>query len=317
MTGDTAQAGMVILMAVRNGAAHLAEQLGSFAAQGDPDWDLIISDDGSDDASLTVAKDYAAAWKGAGKPHQVTLLEGPRQGFVANFFHLLCHIPETARYAALSDQDDVWFPEKLTRAKVALSALPKDRPALYCARSQICDDDLNPLRLSTLFDRPAGFRNALVQSIGGGNTMVLNRAAIDLVQAAIPEAETAAVHDWWLYQIVTACGGVIHSDPEPVLHYRQHEGNAIGANTSAQARIRRILFILGRRFAGWNEINLKALSASRHRFTPEARRVLDYYIAARRGPPWSRLRALRAAGVYRQSRPGTIALYAACLIGRL
>lgn len=312
---DGQGAGLVILMASFNGAAHLAEQLDSFAAQDDPDWDLIVSDDGSRDETLAILRHRAATWQGAG--HRVTLLPGPRRGFVANFFHLLCQVPDTARFAALSDQDDVWFPDKLSRAKAALAAGPQDRPVLYCARSQICDGSLCPLRLSTLFTRPADFRNALVQSIGGGNTMVLNRAAIDLVQAAIPEAKTAAVHDWWLYQIVTACGGVILSDPEPVLHYRQHGGNAIGANTSAQARIRRILFILGRRFAGWNAANLAALAASRHRFTPGARQVLDHYAAARHGPPWRRLRALRASGVHRQSRGGTLALYVACLLGRI
>ena len=74
---------------------------------------------------------------------------------------------------------------------------------------------------------------------------------------------------------------------------------------------------MGRRFAAWNEINLETLAASRHRFTPEAQRALDAYTAARRGGLIARLRALRASGVYRQSRHGTLALYLACLIHRL
>lgn len=316
--GPSPMARGVILLAVYNGAAHLAEQVQSFAEQTCTDWDMIASDDGSTDASQALLTEIATRWMAdAQSPHAVTLLDGPRQGFVRNFFHLMVHVPQTAGWAALSDQDDVWFPDKLERALRALAALPPDCPALYCARSMICDDALRPIKVSTLFRRPTGFRNALVQSVGGGNTMVLNRAALDLVCAAVTEARDAAAHDWWLYQIVTACGGTILRDPDPVLLYRQHGGNAIGANTSVKGRLYRLLFIMGRRFSAWNDINLRALTASAHRFTPEERRVLDSYAAARQGGLWARLRALWASGVYRQSRRGTVALYIACMLNRL
>lgn len=304
----------VILLALYNGAAHLEEQLDSLAAQTRDDWDLIVSDDGSQDAGPAILDRVTAGWQGR---HRVTRMQGPCRGFVRNFFHLLRQVPPGVSWVALSDQDDVWFPDKLARACDALSHLPPGQPGLYCARSQICDINLKPLRISTLFRRPTGFRNALVQSVGGGNTMVLNRAALDLVQAALTEAKDAAAHDWWLYQIITACGGTIVRDSAAVLAYRQHGQNAIGANTSAKSRLYRILFIMGRRFAAWNEINLETLAASRHRFTPEAQRALDAYTAARRGGLIARLRALRASGVYRQSRHGTLALYLACLIHRL
>jgi glycosyltransferase involved in cell wall biosynthesis len=304
-------------MAVYNGAAHLAAQLDSFAVQTDPDWDLIASDDGSQDCGLALLAEAAACWQEGPAPHRVTILQGPRRGLVRNFFHLIASLPEGTDLAALSDQDDVWFPEKLARARAALAGLPEGQPGLYCARSLICDADLRPWRPSRLFHRPPSFRNALVQSVGGGNTMMLNRAAIDIVRQAVTEAGEAAVHDWWLYQIVTACGGTILRDPAPVLHYRQHGGNAIGANTTARGRLHRMLFIMGRRFAAWNEVNLRALSASRHRFTPEASLVLDHYARARQGRLWGRLRALWASGVYRQNRTGTLALFLACLAGRL
>jgi hypothetical protein len=230
---------------------------------------------------------------------------------------LLAHLPPGTELAALADQDDVWFPEKLARARQALAGVPAGQPALYCAGSMICDADLRPLRRSPVFHRPPSFQNALVQSVGGGNTMMLNAAAIEIVRAAATEAGTAAVHDWWLYQVMTASGGTILRDPAPVLQYRQHGGNMIGANTSLRGRIYRVVFIMGRRFAAWNTINLRALHASRHRFTPEACRILDAYDKARQGRAGARLRALAASGVYRQSRIGTLALFFACLLGRL
>ena len=304
----------VIVMAVYNGAAYLGQQLDSLAAQTEAGWDLIASDDGSGDGSLEILAARAQDWQGR---HRLTVLSGPRQGFVRNFFHALRHVPPGTAWVALSDQDDVWFPEKLTRAQVALSRLPASQPALYCARSLICDAALRPLHPSRPFQRPAGFANALVQSVGGGNTMMLNRAALDLVRAALDEAGDAAAHDWWLYQIITACGGTIVQDPDPVLFYRQHGGNAIGTNTTLRGWIYRALFIMGRRFSVWNDTNLRALAACRHRFTPQAGRVLDHYAAARRGGVVARLLALHASGVYRQNRRGTLALFVACLLGRL
>ncbi|GAB1480881.1 glycosyltransferase [Paracoccaceae bacterium] len=307
----------VVLMAVRNGADHLAQQLQSLEAQSHTAWDLIASDDGSTDNSLEVLAGFARRWRTAPEPHAVTVLQGPGRGFVRNFFHLLRQVPDNTPFAALSDQDDVWFPHKLQRALAGLAALPEGQPVLYCARSLVCDADLRPLRVSPRFRRPVSFRNALVQSAGGGNTMVLNAAALRLVQAALEEAEDSASHDWWLYQLLSACGGTILRDPEPVLHYRQHGGNTVGANTSMRARLFRIRFILGRGFADWNEINLRALEASRHRFTEDAREALDRYAASRRGGAMARLAALRASGVYRQGRSGTVALYLTCLLGRM
>lgn len=319
MTTGAAAGRGVILMAVYNGERHLREQLQSLADQTFQDWDLIASDDGSQDGSRALLQDVARAWTAAepDRRHDLTILSGPGRGLVRNFFHLLQTMPATAAFAALSDQDDVWFPGKLDRALAALAAIPPERPALYCARTMICDEALRPLRPSVLFRRSPGFRNALVQSAGGGNTMVLNPGAIALVRSAVAEAQEAAVHDWWLYQIITACGGTVLRDAEPVLLYRQHGANAIGVNTSVRGRIHRILFIMGRRFSAWNDINLRALAASRHRFTPEARAVLDHYAEARRGGALHRMRALTASGVYRQRRIGTLALYAACLAGRL
>jgi glycosyltransferase involved in cell wall biosynthesis len=296
------------------GAPFLPDQLASIAAQSHRNWALIAADDSPrDDGSAGLIADFAAAHPG----HAISLRPGARAGFARNFLTLLQAVPAGMPYAALCDQDDVWFPDKLARAVAMLARVPGDEPAIYCAATVICDEDLHRIGLSAPFARPPDFRNALVQSIGGGNTMVLNRAAIDLAAAAAAEAPDPVAHDWWLYQLVTGCGGRVLRDPEPALYYRQHGDNLIGANLSAMARAARLLALLGGRFRRWNDTGLAALGASRHRLTPEAQTVLARFEAARRGPVRRRLRALAASGVYRQGRAGTAALWIACLIGRL
>ena len=85
--------------------------------------------------------------------------------------------------------------------------------------------------MSPLFRRPPSFRNALVQSLAGGNTMVLNRPARDLVALASRRARFVS-HDWWAYLLVTGAGGAVHYSAKPLVRYRQHAHNLVGANTS-------------------------------------------------------------------------------------
>lgn len=302
-----------ILLAVYQGASYLQTQLNSFAAQTHRNWSLVASDDGSSDDSPAILERFRQAHG----THRISLLQGPGKGFARNFLFLLRKTPPETAFAALSDQDDIWFPHKLDRAVRLLSELPPGQPGLYCARTMICAENLAPIGLSQQFRHAPDFRNALVQSIGGGNTMVLNHAALALVQETLDETTAPVAHDWWLYQIITGCGGQVIYDPEPILSYRQHGDNQIGANLSLRAKLLRFLALAQGRFQDWNEIGLEALEKSAHRFTPQARETLDHYKAARSGPILQRLKSLKASGAYRQSAAGTIALYIACLLNRI
>lgn len=318
MNGTQTQV-LVLLAMYRSPPGWLAEQLDSIAAQTLPDWRLVLSDDGPTPEADAVVAGFAARHPG----RVLDWRRGPGQGFAANFLSLLAGVPAGTARVALSDHDDVWFPDKLARADAALSAVDPALPGLYAAGTLVAAADLTPIAAVPPFPRPAAFGNALVQSIGGGNTMVLNRAAIDLARAAAPEAMAGGgivAHDWWLYQIVTGAGGVVIRDPEPVLAYRQHGGNAIGSNRSLGARAARLWGVVTGRFRRWNGINVAALGRSAHRLTPAAQAQLAAFATARDLPPWrvrARLAALRRAGVWRQGRLDNLALHLACLLGRL
>jgi hypothetical protein len=62
--------------------------------------------------------------------------------------------------------------------------------------------------LSPLFEKPPSFANAIVQNIGGGNTMVFNEAARQLIAQTVKDAQVVS-HDWWAYLLVSACGGAV------------------------------------------------------------------------------------------------------------
>ena len=306
---------VTILLAARDGADHLGPQLDSIATQTHRDWNLIVSDDGSADATRTMVKAFARQ-----QENPTTLLEGPGRGSAENFLFLMREWAGRAPrdgWMAFSDQDDVWLAGKLARAVAMLAPLPAGIPALYCSRSWICDAELKACRLSAPRPRPAGFRNALVQNIAAGNTIVLNAAAARLATAAAHEAGQVVVHDWWLYQLITGCGGTVLHDDRPGLLYRQHSGNLIGANDGPAARLRRLRGLLDGTFREWNAINIAALRRSAHRLTPENRNLLEAFAALRTASLPARLLALRRHGLYRQSQAATLSLYLAALLRRL
>ena len=95
---------------------------------------------------------------------------GPGKGFVANFLSLACDTAIKADYYGFCDQDDLWDADKLERALAWLDAAPRGMPALYCARTRLIAEDGGDIGFSPFFGKPLTFRNALVQSIAGGNT---------------------------------------------------------------------------------------------------------------------------------------------------
>lgn len=299
-----------VLLATKDGARHLAAQLDSIAAQSE--WgriDLVASDDGSSDGTLTLLAEAAAKWR-RGRFEVVT---GPGRGFAENFRSLLQR-EVTTSYVAFSDQDDIWLASKLSVAAQALG--DADAPALYCGRTLLVSAEDQPIGMSPLFTRQVGFANALVQSIAGANTMVLNRAGFALARQAALRSSFVS-HDWLCYQIVSGAGGVVVYDPIPQVRYRQHGDNLVGANTGWRARVDRLRRAWGGRFVEWNDRNVATLSQLENLLTPEARQQLAAFDAARHGALPSRLRRLRQSGVYRQTLGGQVSLWAAALLDKL
>jgi glycosyltransferase involved in cell wall biosynthesis len=308
---DVAAARVAILLATKNGAAYLREQLQSFADQLHRNWFLLVSDDGSRDETRALIERFAAE-----HPQRVILREGPQLGVTANFLSLATDPTIEADYFAFSDQDDVWHADKLSRALAWLATRPHGVPALCCGRTELMTEDGRCYGLSPLFRRPTGFRNALVQNIGGGNTMVFNRSAKKLVEAA--GAQPVVLHDWWIYQLISAAGGDVFYDRNPVLRYRQHRQNLIGSNQGGRARRVRMRMLLSGRFRDWNEINIAALRRlSFDLITPQNRGVLEAFSAARTASLPRRLLYLRRSGVYRQTLLGNLGLLAAALMKRI
>lgn len=309
-------AGMTVLLALCNGAAHLQAQLDSYCAQSLTPVRIWASDDGSTDDTPALFDRFAAQ----ADRHGLTCarFNGPCRGLTANFFSLLARPGPETTYVALSDQDDVWLPDKLARAVAALAPFGT-RPALLGTRSWEWHEETGRRVLSRSVPPPHDFRHALVQNFAGGNTMVLNRAALDLVQRALPRISPggAAVHDWWLYQLISGAGGAVLLDEVPQILYRQHRRNQIGANASLRSRLTRFRAMLNGTYRAWNDQNVAALQANADLLTPEARALLERFARDRQGPLPARLAMLRATGLRRKGRVNQSVLWLAAALNRL
>lgn len=312
VAGRNSAAQVAVLLCTYNGGPYLDEQLDSIARQTHPAIGIWVSDDGSTDGTLERLREWQLRWDMG--PFEI--VAGPRQGFVANFLSLLGNSSIQADYFAFADQDDVWEADRVARAVDWLAAQPADQPSLYGSRTRLIDGEGHPYGLSTCFTRQPSFRNALVQSLAGANTMLMNRAARDLL-VAVSAGQSIVSHDWWSYLVITAAGGVAHYDPYPGLRYRQHRGNLAGSNLGLRAKLWRIRRLFAGHFKAWNERNLRALRQHEGRWTPEARRTLALFDRARRAWLPRRLWLLHRAGVYRQTWEGNLGLVVAAILGRL
>lgn len=285
---------VAILLSTYNGASFLPAQLDSFMAQTHANWRVVWRDDGSTDETVEVME----AFRGG-----LARVPGDSRAGVTESFLILLRSAERGEYAAFADQDDVWLPEKLTRALAALAPFGT-RPALYCARQVLVDENLDRIGLSADLHGPTAFPAALTQNIATGCTAVLNPAAVRLVAGST--APSLTLHDWWSYLVVTASGGAVVRDDVPTVLYRQHQDNVVGAPAS---RPRRALAALRRGpqvFMGVLRGHVAALEAQPALLTPANRAKLGIIAAGLRRGPAGRMRALATAGLVRQTRAETL-----------
>jgi glycosyltransferase involved in cell wall biosynthesis len=223
---------VAIVLATWNGGQFLPDQLRSIQQQTFTDWQLWVRDDGSDDATCDLLQSFAAA----DSRIQIVRDDLGRLGCAGNFGELLRRVSgNQPDYVFLADQDDVWLPHKLARQLEVAQATEReagcDRPLLVHSDVTAVDADLRPVHTSLVRhlglrpETPQPLRTLLVQNYVTGCATVINRALLEL---ALPFPDNVVLHDWWLAQCAAAAGE-LRFVPEPLVMYRQHASNQIGA----------------------------------------------------------------------------------------
>ena len=223
-----------VAMATYNGAAFLEEQIDSLVAQTTPPAELVVSDDGSSDATLDIIRHFAGR-----APFPVRILyKNERLGFADNILHAAAACRH--ELVAFCDQDDVWLPTKL---EIGRRRIEEDNSLL----------SMHPLTLTDVNLHPVGHWNQGITAnrvlapleidpyiTGWGNTMLFRRELATLIARAHrpsqPEApERPLSHDTWIYVLAVALGRVSHIEKSLIL-YRQHGAATFGVGRSSRWR---------------------------------------------------------------------------------
>ena len=230
-----ADARISVALGTRNGAEYVAQQVRSILNQRPAPCELVVGDDDSSDDTLAIIERVHAEALAA-EPSLATRLtiirRRPALGVTANFAATLAACK--GELIALSDQDDEWMPGKLATLAAAFEA----DPVLLLAHSdaRLVDADGAPLGLTLLealeateveragLAAGAALPVLLRRNLVTGATVMLRRT---LLESAAP-IPGEWVHDEWLAAVAAAVGRV-RLVPEPLIDYRQHGANQIGA----------------------------------------------------------------------------------------
>ena len=233
MLGDTVD----ILVATFDGERWLAAQLDSLLVQSHSDLRILVRDDGSRDGTCAILDHYAAA-----HPTRLRVLpdDGVNRRACGNFAELLRHAE--APYAMFCDQDDVWHPDKVAVSMAAMraaEAVSPGAPVLVHADLAVVDDALAPiapsLALFLRLDLAGGTRlpRLLAHNVITGCTMLMNRP---LIARCLPIPSEVIMHDYWVALVAAACGRIALV-PRPLVDYRQHRANVLGAMGMTWSRL--------------------------------------------------------------------------------
>lgn len=283
-----------ILLATHNGEKYLDEQIRSIIEQTWSDWRLLISDDQSSDTTREIVNRWIEC------DSRITLVSVEKKGSaVRNFMSLLPHAE--ADLVMFCDQDDVWMPDKIAKSvRASTRAGDAENPLLVCSDVHVVDRDLKLLsqsfiRSSALRTEGFSLSRTLTQNPALGCTILINKSLLEIVRQKPADMDRVIMHDWWLSIAACAFGSIVYLD-EPLMWYRQHGGNDVGAKTYSVRYLLRIAAEGRRRTYAILDQAVHFREVFAFSLPPNSRAVLDGMIGSFTSGRFSQLKTLVRGG---------------------
>ena len=216
-----------VLLATYNGEKYLREQIDSILNQTYQNIQLIISDDCSKDNTRKILKEYEE------KDSRVKVYDQDENiGCIKNFEFLLKQVKN--EIYMLSDQDDVWMPEKIEKT---YEQLENEKADLVFGDLEVVDSNLEIIypsfndfmKLSRKIKRHINTNelNYLYNCVTGC-TIMSRKKWIDKI-LPLPVNSKYVLHDHWIGLMISLKGKLAYL-PEKYIKYRQHEDNEVGTD---------------------------------------------------------------------------------------
>lgn len=225
---------ITIIMAVYNGQEYIREQLESLKDQTYTEWRLVIRDDRSSDKTAEIVKKFSDEVE----QEVIFKVNEKPSGSAKNNFALLINDAKESDYVMFCDQDDIWKKDKIeitfNKMKQAEERYGRDFPLLVHGDVEVIDENGN-INADSMFEMShinadSKLPQILIQNHVTGCTMMCNKKLI----AGISEyasSEYIIMHDY-LSALYASVFGKIEVIKKPLLSYRQHSGNSVGAKNN-------------------------------------------------------------------------------------
>ena len=216
-----------VCIATYNGEKYIHEQIASILQQIGNDDEIVVSDDGSTDKTLDVVRSFDA------QNIHIYINKGDH-GYTPNFENALRNAH--GDYIFLSDQDDVWMPDKVEACMKYLKVND-----FVVSDALIVDGDNKPLFDSFCEQRKSkfGFLNTLIRFSYLGCCFAFRRKVLSKA-LPFPKNHILCTHDNWLALVSTAFYKSAFI-PLPLIRYRRYGGNA---SSGAKNANKSILFMI-------------------------------------------------------------------------
>ncbi|KAB1659469.1 glycosyltransferase [Pseudoclavibacter chungangensis] len=304
--GRTPSPRIAVLLATHDGERFLAEQLASILDQRGAELTVFVSDDASRDGTLAILERFAAD-----DPRVRILPPGTFGAAAPNFYRLLRDVDLTPfDYVGFADQDDLWAPTKLSRHIELLREHRADGVS-----SNVTAFHADGTRVLVRKDYPQRLADYAFETPGPGSTYLVTRRLAEMTKRQLTDpnspADRAEAHDWLVYALARAAGLTWVIDPESTVEYRQHDANAVGANTGVSQALKRVRLMA----RGWHrgQVLLTVDACIRVASPEELPRLQWLHEMLEPRTPLSSVRLARRAGQYRR-RPRDRAVIGAFML---
>lgn len=214
---------VLVMMATYNGSKYLREQIDSVLAQNDVDVTLRICDDQSPDNTYEICQEYAA-----NDSRVIATRNEKNLGVGWNFMQMVYDDESLGYdYYAFCDQDDIWLPDKLSRAIERICEEAADEPALYYSDVVDFDENAEWNELESFIPCEEHSMTILFANWASGCTMVFNSAFFTLFRSYKPET-LPRIHDAWAHLVARYCATVVPDFNYSGIRRRITGNNAVG-----------------------------------------------------------------------------------------
>jgi rhamnosyltransferase len=226
---------IAVLMAAYNGEKYIEKQLISILNQVDVEVSIHINLDKSSDNTLSVISKFKKTY-----PNISIISDDISFGSAcSNFFFLLSSIDlNEYDFISLSDQDDVWFENKLIQA---VSQIELKNVSSYSSNVIAVWPNKKRKKIYKSFSQKPF--DHFFESGGPGNTYVFRKDFAVFLQEFLKKNAEAIKkvehYDWFIYSLAKEYDFKWYLDDFYSLEYLQHGNNEIGANLGIKAYLKR------------------------------------------------------------------------------